>query len=42
MHGVRAKTEFVLQHLLAMVFAYFKRANFAPHEYTKMNFFAAL
>jgi len=32
----------LLQYLLAMVFAYFKRANFTTNEYTKMNFFVAL
>lgn len=32
----------ILQYLLAMVFAYFKRANLAEKEYTRLNFFAAL
>ena len=33
---------FSLQYLLAMVFAYFKRAGLKIREYTLMNFFIAL
>jgi speedy protein len=30
------------KYLLAMVFTYFKRAQYAPQEFTRYNFFVAL
>ena len=33
---------FFLQYLLAMVYAYFRRAELGRREYNKMNFFIAL
>ena len=33
---------FKLQYLIAMVFTYFKRAEYEIYEYTRMNFFVAL
>ena len=33
---------FFLQYLLAMVYAYFRRAELGRREYNRMNFFIAL
>ena len=39
---MKCMTCFMLQYLLAMVFAYFKRAGFSTKEFTRINFFVAL
>ena len=42
-HAIQTDTtRFVLQYLLAMVFAYFKRAGLSTNEFTRINFFVAL